>query len=234
MLAFSHLSNKAPDASPPWAARYSEKGAPADVSSLKNDQRVKGAAARKAAEAAARDKLYAAREAALTAKTRAVEVGGELYYMFTEALDAAQAADALARGIAHRGDCERASSALLLVRYLHPGVTADDVRELFSYVSPPIYVRLQASIAAAVPKTARGLEYNEAELGYADSKVAIDTQRVFDGTEILDSGCVKIAVRGTKNDDMDEEANNELDEYHKYEDGSGDDSDNDLDDMDCL
>ena len=49
--------------------------------------------------------------------------------------------------------------------------------------------------------------------------------------KILQSGCVKVTfVGGLKNDDMDEEADNELDEYPEYEDGSDDDSD----DMDCL
>ena len=234
VLVLSHFEIAAPQPPAPMGPGGSTDGNrhPADASTSPSQvQRIKGAPARKAAAAAARDKLSAARQAALEAKARVADVGGELYYFFSAALAAAEAADALARGVAGQGDCERASGAMLLVRYPHPGVTADEVRELFSRVAPPIYVRMQISTVTAVPKTTSGLEYNEAALGYKDATDAIDVRRAFDGAEILQSGCVKVTfVGGLKNDDMGEEADNELDEYHEYEDGSDDDSD----DMDCL
>ena len=57
--------------------------------------RIKGAAARKAAAEAAREKLLAAREAAIMAKCRVLLVHGELYYPGSRALEEADAVNSI-------------------------------------------------------------------------------------------------------------------------------------------
>ena len=55
---------------------------------------------------------------------------------------------------------------LLLVRYLHPGVTAAEVREIFAQWGPLTYVRIECSTYADTPKEHKlGLEYNVATKG---------------------------------------------------------------------
>ena len=167
---------------------------PADaMTSPKVDKWIKGAAARKAAAAAAHNKLRAARQAALAAKTRVTVVSGELYYFCSAALGAAEAADAVRRGAASELDQALASEAELLVRYLHPGVTAAEVREIFAQWGPLTYVRIECSTYADTPKEHKlGLEYNVATIGFVHGIDAAGARIALDNEDLLRSGCIKV------------------------------------------
>ena len=163
------------------------------MTSPKADKRTKGAAARKAAAAAAHNKLRAARQAALAAKTRVTVVSGELYYFCSAALGAAEAADAVRRGAASELDQALASEAELLVRYLHPGVTAAEVREIFAQHGPLTYVRIECSTYADTPKEHKlGLEYNVATIGFVHGIDAAGARIALDNEDLLRSGCIKV------------------------------------------
>ena len=78
----------------------------------------------------------------------------------------ASAADASRRGVATDHDLESVSEAQLLIRYINPGVSAAEVREVFSAYGPLTFVRVQLWTGAGVPKTEYGSEYNAAVVGY--------------------------------------------------------------------
>jgi len=120
-------------------------------------------AARKAAAAAAHNKLRAARQAALAAKTRVTVVSGELYYLCSAALGAVEATDAVRCGAASELDQALASEAELL-----PGRhCAAEVREIFAQHGPLTFVRIGCSTHADTPKEHKlGLEYNVATIGF--------------------------------------------------------------------
>ena len=167
---------------------------PADaMTSPKADKRIKGAAARKAAAAAAHNKLRAARQAALAAKTRVTVVSGELYYFCSAALGAAEAADAVRCGAASELDQALASEAELLVRFLHPGVTAAEVREVFAQHGPLTFVRIGCSTHADTPKEHKlGLEYNVATIGFVHGIDAAGARIALHNEDLLRSGCIKV------------------------------------------
>ena len=185
---------------------------PADaMTSPKADKRIKGAAARKAAAAAAHNKLRAARQAALAAKTRVTVVSGELYYLCSAALGAAEAADAVRCGAASELDQALASEAELLVRFLHPGVTAAEVREIFAQHGPLTFVRIGCSTHADTPKEHKlGLEYNVATIGFVHGIDAAGARIALHNEDLLRSGCIKVdfcAGHGhdvTMDDELDE------------------------------
>ena len=87
----SHSSTESPGLAASVVAMELGNRQPADASRHREGlERIKGAAARKAAKGAASAKLQAAREAALEACTRVTEVGGELYFLCSEALGAVE------------------------------------------------------------------------------------------------------------------------------------------------
>ena len=185
---------------------------PADaMTSPKADKRIKGAAARKAAAAAAHNKLRAARQAALAAKTRVTVVSGELYCLCSAALGAAEAADAVRCGAASELDQALASDAELLVRFLHPGVTAAEVREIFAQHGPLTFVRIGCLTHADTPKEHKlGLEYNVATIGFVHGIDAAGARIALHNEDLLRSGCIKVdfcAGHGhdvTMDDELDE------------------------------
>ena len=61
----------------------------------------------------------------------------------------------------------RVRGRALLVRFLHPGVTAAEVREIFAQHGPLTFVRIGCLTHADTPKEHKlGLEYNVATIGF--------------------------------------------------------------------
>ena len=86
-----------------------------------------------------------------------------------------------------------ASEAELLVRYLHPGVTAAEVREIFAQHGPLTYVRIECSTYADTPKEHKlGLEYNVATIGFVHGIDAAGARIALDNEDLLRSGCIKV------------------------------------------
>ena len=106
---------------------------------------------------------------------------------------AADAADAVRRGLATDHDLALASEAELLVRFLHPGVTAAEVREIFAQHGPLTYVRIECSTYADTPKEHKlGLEYNVATIGFVHGIDAAGARIALDNEDLLRSGCIKV------------------------------------------
>ena len=99
------------------------------------------------------------------------------------------------------------SEAQLLVRFLHPGVTAAEVRKLFSTFGPLTFVRIESSTYVDTPKEARlGIEYNVASIGYVHGCDAAATRVAYNGEDLLRSGCLKVDfLAGHHHDLMDDE-----------------------------
>ena len=124
------------------------------------------------------------------AKTRLTEVHDELYCNHSAALTAADAADAVRRGLATDHDLALASEAELLVRFLHPGVTAAEVREIFAQHGPLTFVRIGCSTHADTPKEHKlGLEYNVATIGFVHGIDAAGARIALDNEDLLRPGC---------------------------------------------
>ena len=139
--------------------------------------------------------IRAARQAALAAKTRVTVVSGELYYLCSTALGAAEAAHAVRCGAASELDQALASEAELLVRFLHPGVTAAEVREIFAQHGPLTFVRIGCSTHADTPKEHKlGLEYNVATIGFVHGIDAAGARIALDNEDLC---CAPAASRST-------------------------------------
>jgi hypothetical protein len=176
------LSTTAPDVSQ-QAARNSETGAPADaLTSPKKDKRIKGAAARKAAVAAAVEALRRAREAAVTAKKRVTVVRGVLYYNGSRALkDAEGLADPYYVPVSNaQGVCRQ-----LNVRWLWPTVTKEMVETAFSRFGTIHHVVMEGPTWA--PKTGDPvcerleMHYQIAYITYSDEVSAVEAHREMQG-----------------------------------------------------
>ena len=205
MLVFSPHRQIAPE--PPalkgLVDQLTESGKPADASTSPSSvKRIKGAAARKAAAKAVHTKLHAAREAAIEARCRVVQVRGELYYAGSPALEAADAADAISRGVATDRDLTLVSEAQLLVRFLSPGVTVAEVRELFSAHGKLTFVRVHCSTYPDTPKTERGIEYNAAMVGFKYGIDAAGARVALGGEDLLRSGRLNVAFVAGKEHDI--------------------------------
>lgn len=106
---------------------------------------------------------------------------------------AAEAADAVCCGAASELDQALASEAELLVRFLHPGVTAAEVREIFAQHGPLTFVRIGCSTHADTPKEHKlGLEYNVATIGFVHGIDAAGARIALDNEDLLRSGCIKV------------------------------------------
>ena len=224
MLVFSPHRQIAPE--PPalkgLVDQLTESGKPADASTSPSSvKRIKGAAARKAAAKAVHTKLHAAREAAIEARCRVVQVRGELYYAGSPALEAADAADAISRGVATDRDLTLVSEAQLLVRFLNPSVTVAEVRELFSAHGELTFVRVHCSTYPDTPKTERGIEYNAATVGFKHGIDAAGARVALGGEDLLRSGRLNVAFVAGREHDI----NDDDEDYKGDFDGHGDESD---------
>ena len=153
----------------------------------------------------------------------------------TAAFDAASAADAVRRGAATDHDLELVSEAQLLVRFLHPGVTAAEVHKVFSTFGPLTFVRVEISTYAGTPKEPRiGLEYNAARIGYKYGADAAATRVAFDGEDILHSGPLHVTFASGLHHDIidDDDANDDFDESDLAQPDDPESDDMDFDDFD--
>ena len=79
------------------------------------------------------------------------------------------------------------------MRYLRPGVTAAEVREIFAQHGPLTFVRIGCSTHADTPKEHKlGLEYNVATIGFVHGIDAAGARIALHNEDLLRSGCIKV------------------------------------------
>ena len=130
-------------------------------------------------------RLRVAREAAIEAKMRVAEVGGELYYSYSDALDAADAARAVQRGVMSGLDAPRACGfGVLDARWLHPAVSKEQVWEAFGRFGQVTHVQMCMAGDEAPKEPRHGLEYNYANITFASKTDAMAAQAALNGTSM--------------------------------------------------
>ena len=81
------------------------------------------------------------------------------------------------------------------MRFLHPGVTAAEVREIFAQHGPLTFVRIGCSTHADTPKEHKlGLEYNVATIGFVHGIDAAGARIALDNEDLC---CAPAASRST-------------------------------------
>ena len=171
---------------------------PADASSSsEGKKRIKGAAARKAAAKAVLRGLQTAREAALEAHTRVTEVGGELYFLCSEALEKAEAqrnvVDAGGFGVPGR-------HGVLDVRWLDPSITKAQVQEAFEAFGTIKHVQVcngddrAPTVTIEVKGRAFQLECNSAIITFSHASAAMAAQKSLNGKPLLRAGALEVTL----------------------------------------
>ena len=180
LAIFPHTSNNSPGrtASSGAVLGHRQGSRCIDVTEQQR-KRIKGAAGRRAAVAAAAMQLQLAREAAIAAKARVSVFRGVLYLNHCRALKDAEDADDV-RAVA-KPDAQGVCAALR-VCWLHPAFRAEAVQAAFEAFGPIKSVRLCDGPAHAPKTTGRlVLNFNYAIIVYRDKSSAAAARDAMNG-----------------------------------------------------
>ena len=155
-------------------------------------------------------RLQAAREAALEACTRVTEVGGELYFLCSEALGAVEEQ----RRVAEEGGFGvPGRHGVLDVRWLDPGVTKAQVHSAFAVFGTLMHIQMcngdDRAPTVTVKAKARAFELacNSANVTFSRASDAAVAQQALNGKSLLRADALKVTLisGGGRREDYDPE-----------------------------